>query len=855
MKHRIRIGKTVPNTGAMDFSRLLDAPAGKHGFVTVRGEHFYFEDGTQARFIGFNFAVRANMPDRTAAEKISARLASMGVNLVRLTGADVPPSPKGWSSNPDYPLLNYPESTRHFHPGGLDRLDYWCACLKEKGIYLQLDLLVARRFLPQDSLDRPEALSPSKSSSHVNDRLLQLQKEYASMLLSHVNPYTGLAYKDDPAVCAIQICNEDSFFFDVEARRSFPGVAFYKAEVQERFNHFLLAKYHSREHLAEAWTWNGICALLPEEDPLSGTVRCPEAGDYAQPVNDPAGDWGSPGSPARYADYAEFGMWMNRRYYGEMIGHIRSLGTRIPVTTNCLYTGAADVASSCMGDFMQNNTYFNHPAAVMSPPGTLFVPNLREYVSQDPRCLVPSCMEPRGNLTAQAGAAVLEGKPFVLNEWNEYGEAPFHASAFLMTAAYGCLNGWDGLDIYCYTTSDNLEDQPEDEIAHIMDAYNDPSLILQFPMLSAVFLQGLVKEARNRVDIVYSENDLQTQPSGHRLPYTCLPFVSKTRSVFLTQGERYEGNADLAVTAGFVRGTDLYNASHAVLFSHSPWRDVWRRGDAGSDWFSIYKKGAEPLKGLGLPGVWQSSRFLVFDDVGSLLTQDDWRPFSLAVDHAMKHFGLLSEEEGLVRTSSDPEEAGYTDGARNPEITQKAGCPQNPEIPRKQEIFPYPDIPRTAFRSDTGEIFFDPAHSLFRIDAERIAFFTGKPEESILIGGFTIICRNERITLGLLPLDGLPVSSSGRLLVTAIGKTGMDETAWSPVDGDPSLTRVELKGKLFLETFEGSIRLPGRIAPVMTALDVYGSPLQVIRASSAGKDVWNFELDGRIPSGNFLLER
>ena len=132
---------------------------------------------------------------------------------------------------------------------------------------------------------------------------------------------------------------------------------------------------------------------------------------------------------------------------------------------------------------------------------------------------------------------------------------------------------------------------------------------------------------------------------------------------------------------------------------------------------------------------------------------------------------------------------------------------------------------------------------------------TGKPEKSILIGGFTIVCRNERITLGLLPLDGLPVSSSGHLLVTAIGKTGMDETAWSPVDGDPSLTRVELKGKLFLETFEGSIRLPGRIAPVMTALDVYGSPLQVIRAASAGKDVWNFELDGRIPSGNFLLER
>ena len=38
---------------ATDVSRLtLDAPAGKHGFLTVKNSHFYFEDGTRIRFLG-----------------------------------------------------------------------------------------------------------------------------------------------------------------------------------------------------------------------------------------------------------------------------------------------------------------------------------------------------------------------------------------------------------------------------------------------------------------------------------------------------------------------------------------------------------------------------------------------------------------------------------------------------------------------------------------------------------------------------------------------------------------------------------------------------------------------------------
>ena len=43
MKHKIRIHKAEPNTGMLNYSHLLDAPAGKHGFVESRKGNFYVE--------------------------------------------------------------------------------------------------------------------------------------------------------------------------------------------------------------------------------------------------------------------------------------------------------------------------------------------------------------------------------------------------------------------------------------------------------------------------------------------------------------------------------------------------------------------------------------------------------------------------------------------------------------------------------------------------------------------------------------------------------------------------------------------------------------------------------------------
>src|SRR4051794_18416317 len=127
MKQRIKIHKAESNTGMLDYSHLLDAPAGKRGFVQVHSGHFYFEDGTRAKFLGFNLPTRSNTPDHDTAEKLADRFASMGVNVIRLHAADAPigDEPGSWTSCRENPLLDYESgSSRDFHPEGLDRFDY-----------------------------------------------------------------------------------------------------------------------------------------------------------------------------------------------------------------------------------------------------------------------------------------------------------------------------------------------------------------------------------------------------------------------------------------------------------------------------------------------------------------------------------------------------------------------------------------------------------------------------------------------------------------------------------------------------------------------------------------------------------
>lgn len=193
---------------------VLDAPAGKHGFVKVKDGHFYFEDGTRAKFWGTNLCFSACFPTHKQAEILADRIAYFGFNAVRLHHMDFYFEPNGIFEDV-CPTCKDPQmkKTGVLSKTQLDKLDYLIHQLKQRGIYVDMNLLVSRRFTKADGIIDADRLGmAAKPYSMFDPKLIELQKQYAKDLLTHHNPYTQLEYCDDPAVALIEITNENTVF-------------------------------------------------------------------------------------------------------------------------------------------------------------------------------------------------------------------------------------------------------------------------------------------------------------------------------------------------------------------------------------------------------------------------------------------------------------------------------------------------------------------------------------------------------------------------------------------------------------------------------------------------------------------
>src|SRR5499426_715806 len=132
----------------IDLSFLLDAPAGKHGFVRVANGHLMTGDGKRLRLWGVNITdwTRGStmLPSKEDAPMWAATLARFGVNCVRLHFLDLA-APRG--------LIDASrDDTRSFDAGQLDRLDFWIAELKKRGVYVNLNLNVGRSYKVGDGV-------------------------------------------------------------------------------------------------------------------------------------------------------------------------------------------------------------------------------------------------------------------------------------------------------------------------------------------------------------------------------------------------------------------------------------------------------------------------------------------------------------------------------------------------------------------------------------------------------------------------------------------------------------------------------------------------------------------------------
>lgn len=282
----------------LSFLNAPEKPAGKRGYVKAVNDKLVFEDGSPARFWGTNLTAAALFgTSRENVRRQARRLSELGFNLVRLHHHDSPwvnPNIFGDRASPD---------TQSLSSEMLEKLDWWIQCLKEEGIYVWLDLHVQRHFKPGDAIEgfdeiskgnpitlrQGRAMADVKGYNYVNPSILQAMKRFNESYVNRRNIYTNVRYKDEPAIAAMLITNEN--------------------DVTNHFANALLpdknVPKHSALYMAQAEAFAAKHGL-----PKDRTWRSWQPGPSKLFLND-----------------------LEHRFNVDMIAHLRAQGVKAPIVT------------------------------------------------------------------------------------------------------------------------------------------------------------------------------------------------------------------------------------------------------------------------------------------------------------------------------------------------------------------------------------------------------------------------------------------------------------------------------------------------------------------------------------------
>ncbi|WP_112787782.1 beta-galactosidase [Geminisphaera colitermitum] len=281
---------TQPGTAPYDLAIPPSANTKIDSPISIRGDQFIVrhltsntspDTGEPIRFWGTNLCFSGVFPEHDIADRMAARMATLGINIVRLHHFDQRRFPGGiWHRDaPGASKSPNEDDIAHqtFDPESLDRLDYLIAALKKRGIYTNLNLKVSRIFSPDH--DGPDFPKPDPAKNEILPKkgkgfdqfytpAIAAQKDYARRLLTHRNPYTGLTYTEDPAVAMVEINNENGILWAWNYRILDRIPSRFIDELAARWNTWLRNQYSTTDALRAAWN-PASGAGVP---PATGTV-------------------------------------------------------------------------------------------------------------------------------------------------------------------------------------------------------------------------------------------------------------------------------------------------------------------------------------------------------------------------------------------------------------------------------------------------------------------------------------------------------------------------------------------------------------------------------------------------------
>jgi len=461
----------------VDVSFLLEAPAGKHGFIQVLNGHLATGDGQRIRLWGVNITDWSKgsrqIPSKEDAPLWAATLARFGVNCVRFQFLDLE-APRGL-------IAAGRQDTRNLDPDQFDREDFFIAELEKRGIYIDFNLLVGRPFKAGDGVeDASQLREGAKGTSLFDKRMIELQKEYAQQLLGHRNPYTGLEYTQDPAVALIEINNEDAL--NIGYRAPSP---FYGQELTGMYNKWLAA-HRTPEQIVALRQMAGVKADHDEVPLMFWRGQAASA------------------PPERFLAEAEFYNDTQRDYFAGMEDYLKhTLGSKslVIATADHSHSGSGyPILMATIGsDVIDGHTYWEHPG---------------DYSRKS-----PMVDDPFNSMVVELSRSAIAGKPYTVSEVNEPFPNDYAGEGIPILAAYGAMQDWDSIMWYTFEPKQDPAWKPY--VGDPFDISLDPVRLPELAAGALLFLRADVEKAEQTIDRAYTNQqvyDSMLLPSTER-PY------------------------------------------------------------------------------------------------------------------------------------------------------------------------------------------------------------------------------------------------------------------------------------------------------------------------------------------------
>lgn len=445
-------------------------PAGKYGRLVAKGENFEFEEmpGVPVRFYGANLCSSANFLAADEAEKLAERFARMGYNTVRLHHQD------GGLTAGD------PTGTT-IMPEPMDQMDRLVAACIARGIYISTDLFVSRSVDNQAvGVDEPGKLNYShyKVRVLVDDAVFNDLVSFTRQFLTHVNPYTGRSYAQEPALAWLSLVNEGNI-----------GNSMAVVEKDAKW--------------AEAWKqWvenrrakdPGACQGVSDTIPKSLSKSDPTTAEFK-----------------RFVAHLEGDFFKRMRTVV-----VDELGCKALLTNwNGWTYYITDQVTRAEYDFVDDHCYIDHPMFL----GTPWRPPVRFQNGNVNPLRTP------GSGMPWVAANRLLGRPFTLSEHNYAAPMRHRASFGLVTGTAAALQNWGGIwrFAYAHNRADAVTDTPGP--ISFFDISRDPAHRLTDRAAVCLFRRGDMSPFPSANTLAIEIDPAAVQGAEAYIPGAACPYV------------------------------------------------------------------------------------------------------------------------------------------------------------------------------------------------------------------------------------------------------------------------------------------------------------------------------------------